>query len=754
MNKLTLLLLLFLIVSPELNTHAQGEKWNTYRAKNQVKKGDFSRAIYFFNKAIAADSTHYPANIGLGRVYLYNYQVFDSALYYVDRALKYSRKDSSEFDIFDYANALRLNNYPEKAIPQYERFKTNYILKKGINNPALDSLVNQNISFARNAAVSLGKPNTDISVDNMDFYINSRESEYTPVYIEDDSSLMYNARYKDLKSEKQFADYQYMENVYYFSFEESATSTFDESLGQGSHHAVVGKNPGSDSIVLFYQNKLWVGSTFEKRLTEQEPLPEELSDFYFQPHGVFTKNQDTLYFSAMKTEFDNLDIYYSVKNNDSWSTPIKIPGKVNSEFREDSPFLADNGKTMYFSSKGHHSTGGYDIFKSQLINGEWSQPEPMPYPINSAGDDIYFVLDEKGEFGYLSSNRLGGFGLMDIYQVSMIPQPTFDCPSYENPELIAELDISESLDSSSVPLKYEWMFEDQTTLYGQTVEKEFQSPGEHYIYINIEDVNGGQIEKEEVVETLLIDSVDWIGFKHNREYIVGDTALLDASVSYIEGVEIKHYYWMLGDSILSINQPTYQYHLPKIGAYPVSVQMFGSDGEQSYSWCQTDTIYAVELDTTTIDTNIFAGNDTNNPDNNDGTSIDTSDADSILTNGEQIGLNIEPIYFGFDKHFISEQAVTKLNKLIAFLEANPKARVIIEGHTDGMGSDAYNILLANKRIDATVQYLKGKGIDMKRVYKTISKGEKDPAAPNVKKDGSDNFEGRKLNRRVEFQIVK
>ena len=56
----------------------------------------------------------------------------------------------------------------------------------------------------------------------------------------------------------------------------------------------------------------------------------------------------------------------------------------------------------------------YDIFKSELINGAWSKPERMPYPINSAGHDIYFTLDQKNEYGYLSSNRLGGFGLMDI----------------------------------------------------------------------------------------------------------------------------------------------------------------------------------------------------------------------------------------------------------------------------------------------------------------------------------------------------
>jgi len=754
LKRATLITLLLLLFCANQSV-AQNVKWNTYRGKNHVKKGDFSRAIYFFNRALKKDSTHYPANIGLGRVYLYNYQVFDSALFYVDRALRNSGKDSSSFDLYDFANANRYNNNPEVAIKYYKHFRENYIIKKGINNPELDSLIDQSIQFCNRSKVALVNQNTDISVDNMDFYINSRESEYTPVYIENDSSLMFNARYKDLKSEKQFADYQYMENVYYFDFEESAASTFDESLGQGSHHAVVGKNPGSDTIVLFYQNILWVGSTFQKRLTEPVPLPENLSDFHFQPHGVFSTKQDTFYFSAMKTEFDNLDIYYSVKNeNGEWSEPAKVPGKINTNFREDSPFLADNGKTMYFSSEGHNSSGGYDVFKSELINGEWSEPERMPYPINSAGHDIYFTLDQEGEFGYISSNRLGGFGLMDIYNVSMIPQPTFDCPLFENPSLIAELDISGSIDTGSVALQYEWVFEDGEKLFGPTVSKDFKQAGNHYIYINIKDIEGGQVEEEEVVEELVIDSINWIGFRHNTNYIVGDTAHLDASVSYIEGVDLNHCYWMLGDSILSVNQFKYDYALTETGVFPVSIQIYGSDGETSFSYCQTDTLVVRELDTTAIDTNIFVDNNNSNNNNDNGTNINTTDADSILNNGEKIELDFEPIYFAFDKSNIDEQAVSKLNKLISYLNANPEARLIIEGHTDAMGSNDYNEGLAIRRIEATVEYLKGKGVNMKRVYKTIGKGETDPAAPNVKPDGSDNFNGRKLNRRVEFQVVK
>lgn len=738
---ITLLLLFFCLN----HSTAQHVRWNTFRAKNNVKKGDFPRAVYHFNRALKGDSSHYPANIGLGRVYLYNYEIFDSAILYIDRALINSKKDSSSFDLYDFANANRYNNHPKVAIKYYELFRKDYIEKKGINNPELDSLIEQSILFCKRAETALDNQNTVISIENLDFYINSKESEYTPVYMEKDSSLMFNARYKDLRTEKQFSDYQYMENVYYFDFEESVASTFDESLGQGSHHAVVGKNSGSDTIVLFYQNILWIGSTFEKRLTDPVPLAENLNDFYFQPHGVFNQKQDTIYFSAMKTEFDNLDIYFAVKNdNGEWSQPAKVPGSINTKYREDSPFLADNGRTMYFSSEGHNSTGGYDIFKSELINGAWSKPERLAYPINSAGHDIYFTLDQKNEYGYLSSNRLGGFGLMDIYSISMIPQATFDCPTHENQSLLTQLELPESpLDTGATSYQYEWIFEDGEKKYGTSVAKDFRQAGKHLVYINKKNQENGQTTAEQISKEVIIDSIDWIGFRNKRNYYVGDTAHLDASVSFMEGIELNHCYWMLGDSILSINQFHYNYLLAETGEFPVTIQIFGSDGESSFSYCQTDTLFVSVRDTSVTDENILVDNS-----NSDKNQDDNQDSEKTIE------LDIEPIYFGFDKSNISEKASVKLDNVAQYLSANPAAKIIIEGHTDGMGSESYNEALANRRIKAAMNYLIKKGVAESRVARVTVKGETDPAAPNLKPDGSDNFSGRKLNRRVEFQILK
>jgi hypothetical protein len=99
---------------------------------------------------------------------------------------------------------------------------------------------------------------------------------------------------------------------------------------------------------------------------------------------------------------------------------VNLGAVVNSEDDEISVFAHPDGKTLFFSSKGHMNMGGYDIFKTvKNEKGEWSQPENMGYPINSLGDDIDFVLNTETGRAYFSSIRPDGEGEFDIYEIDM-----------------------------------------------------------------------------------------------------------------------------------------------------------------------------------------------------------------------------------------------------------------------------------------------------------------------------------------------
>jgi len=93
---------------------------------------------------------------------------------------------------------------------------------------------------------------------------------------------------------------------------------------------------------------------------------------------------------------------------------------INSPYDEDGIFIHPSGKILYFSSQGHESIGGYDIFYSSMDDsGNWSYPVNLGYPINSTDDDVFFVTSADGRRGYFSSFKENGIGEKDIYKIAL-----------------------------------------------------------------------------------------------------------------------------------------------------------------------------------------------------------------------------------------------------------------------------------------------------------------------------------------------
>lgn len=132
------------------------------------------------------------------------------------------------------------------------------------------------------------------------------------------------------------------------------------------------------------------------------------------------KSGDKIYFSSFGEDGSTgRDIYYAVKvSPDKFSKPVKLP-TINTEFDEDYPFLHPDGRTLYFSSKGFNSMGGYDVFKSTYddATGTWSSPVNLEFPINSPDDDYLFVTDSSEKYAYFSTGRQSPPGKIDVLKV-------------------------------------------------------------------------------------------------------------------------------------------------------------------------------------------------------------------------------------------------------------------------------------------------------------------------------------------------
>ena len=134
------------------------------------------------------------------------------------------------------------------------------------------------------------------------------------------------------------------------------------------------------------------------------------------PH--FFSNTRVLFSSRRPGGYGGLDLYEIVYKNGSWSNPRNLGPQINTPYDETTPFMANNGKTLFYSSNNPRiSIGGLDIFRAHQspITLAWTEPENLGMPINSTGDDAYFKIAKDGITGYFSSSRKDGYGQRDLY---------------------------------------------------------------------------------------------------------------------------------------------------------------------------------------------------------------------------------------------------------------------------------------------------------------------------------------------------
>ncbi|SMG13036.1 WD40-like Beta Propeller Repeat [Marivirga sericea] len=111
------------------------------------------------------------------------------------------------------------------------------------------------------------------------------------------------------------------------------------------------------------------------------------------------------------------DLYKSIKTEEGWSKPENLGDRINTERDERFPFL--QGSNLYFSSNGHAGLGGFDLYKSKLIDNQLGEIENLGYPVNSNYDELSLSIDSLGQQGFLSSNRQNGGFDFDIFEFAL-----------------------------------------------------------------------------------------------------------------------------------------------------------------------------------------------------------------------------------------------------------------------------------------------------------------------------------------------
>ncbi len=174
-----------------------------------------------------------------------------------------------------------------------------------------------------------------------------------------------------------------------------------------------------------FKKTIYVASKINGIWSEATPFPYNSPYEYSVQHPALSPDGNILYFASdMPGGFGGMDLYYSEKSSNGWSKPVNCGSIINSDEDEVFPFVRKDG-TLYFSSRGHITIGGLDIFSSKGEKNSWKEPENLKSPYNSTRDDFGIFFFQDNLSGYLSSNRPGGKGSDDIYRFYQKPKEQF-----------------------------------------------------------------------------------------------------------------------------------------------------------------------------------------------------------------------------------------------------------------------------------------------------------------------------------------
>jgi hypothetical protein len=391
-----------------------------------------------------------------------------------------SGETNAPFETHHYlGQAYHLNERFDKALVEYQHFKEEVSTKHTLFNK------NEMYSiYSINAKIEVAATK-NFEITNIGIPINGEFSDFSPVITADQSAMFFTSRRRrtdtnQVSNEFVFSpqDGRHYEDVYVV-YKNIKTGAWEEPelmdfSNPRSNQATIGVS-GDGQFLFIYKDNDGDGNIYvseregfdygELKYLGGENTEVDINSPYWETHATLSADGKTLYFVSDRPDgLGGRDIYRSVKlPNNEWSKALNVGAPINSEYDEDSPFFHPDGKTLYFSSNGNKSMGGFDIFFSKKnVDGTWGTPLNIGYPLNTVGDDVYFSTTIDGKKGYYSSSHEGGLGREDIYTIKLdtaIIEPISILKGYidkgSEPELPAGIVIwVTDLTEDGDPIKY------------------------------------------------------------------------------------------------------------------------------------------------------------------------------------------------------------------------------------------------------------------------------------------------------------
>ena len=361
------------------------------------------------------------------------YKIGICCLYKTDenaRALEYllpvAEKNKRAADVQFYIGRAYMLNYKfDEAIEKFNETLKQKNISRDKKTEAKQYILNCNYGKEL-----VAKP-MDVKIENLGPPINTENSEYVPIISSDESILIFTYRGEKSTGGKQ--NIYNMPDPFGFYYEDvflskkingswSEPVPLPENINSDRHDAAIAMS--NDGQILFvYKNTpkdngdMYLSPLQGDEWLDPDKLKGDVNTAYWEGSCSLSADARSLIFSSERPGgFGKKDLYQATLLVDGTLGDVKNLGPtINTPLDDDAPFIHPDGTTLVFSSKGHNNMGGYDIFKAFKIDTSWTKPENMGYPINTPGDDLYYVLSADGKHGYYSSGKSGGYGQQDIY---------------------------------------------------------------------------------------------------------------------------------------------------------------------------------------------------------------------------------------------------------------------------------------------------------------------------------------------------
>ncbi len=257
-------------------------------------------------------------------------------------------------------------------------------------------------------------------ITNLGETVNTPYDEFSPI-ISSDGLMMIFTSTRPILKEDIAKKVQGFENVYVSYYNDmvwkwSEAKMLGETINQpGKNNSPIALSNDGQRMLLYRGDP--DGNIYESVLNGDEwsepvKLPEPINSSKHESSASIAPDGRTIYFvSNRKGGEGKLDIWLCRQDNTgSWGKAENLGGAINTPEDEEGVFIHPDGKTLYFSSMGHNTSGGFDIYRSVFENGGWSSAVNLGNSINTPEDDLFFTLTADGKTGYYSTPYLGNVG--------------------------------------------------------------------------------------------------------------------------------------------------------------------------------------------------------------------------------------------------------------------------------------------------------------------------------------------------------